>query len=766
MLAEGQIDQAEGMLQEAARLHANDSDVWRAMSQIALERKNSKLARQHAAKARDLAPSQPDTWTLLGTVAQAEGKDKEARDMFQKAQKLAPTQGEVRSLLAESHAKLREQDKATPEYVQAGEKYTAALRFPEARRMFTAAKQLDPQAAAPLVGEGDLLRHLGQPREALKTYTQAQTMAPNQGPISQKMGSVYRQLGEMQTAVAHYQQALSASADDFDANLGMGQTHLDERQFERASPYLEAAKKLQPKRADVKKLLAQTYVGMGKKEAALQTYKALLDDGNADVETYQGYGDALAAKGDLPGAALQYRQAVTLDPDAVGVYQRLGKVQEKLGNTDEATAAFTQFQMLQAGTTPASTATTDTPATVITQLQAGIKELVGSFPAVRSPQGPATVALLDLDVFVEKPTLFQWLWTQVKEFFALKSVARTRVQEALEQALQQNYRAVPLATVLKVFGMPAYKSMHADKLNDTSYLVGLGDALNVQALVFYSTRAQRVKAQDAYNVTVRAILFHKAQRTALANEVAMVLSTADITVLNMPYVVFLSVVGALLLIYLCVYFIQGFGRLVVSILQDDRTGKAFFSVVVSKKSNKDLARTKRNLRKIVKSSARGGRYEREVRHKFREHSMVFDETTFRRVHVGDYYVYLFGVIADAAGEDIGNYQMSQRVSIQKGRKNALVFDLRSKTSRVRVQVMDGEAVAVGAEVAIRGQSESRYIKDNAGAVFQLPVGQYTCVMHYKGILFTQDIEVSSLEKGFRFTFTVPTNPVAEKVDQV
>ena len=57
-------------------------------------------------------------------------------------------------------------------------------------------------------------------------------------------------------------------------------------------------------------------------------------------------------------------------------------------------------------------------------------------------------------------------------------------------------------------------------------------------------------------------------------------------------------------------------------------------------------------------------------------------------------------------------------------------------------------------MTIKGQSESRYIKDEGGASFRLPVGNYTLIIHYQGKLFTRDMEITTLEKDFQFTFNL------------
>lgn len=751
LLADAQLEPAETALQEAVRVNAKDSEAWRALGQIALARKDTKTARQHAAKARELEPAQAPTWVLLGQIAQAEGKDTEARDLAQKARDLAPTQVEPRLLLADSHAKLREPEKAKQEYVQGSALATTALRLPEARSMVAAAKQAAPQAPEPLIGEGDLLAHLGQPRSALTAYTQAQPLAPKNATIAQKVGTMQRQLGDMQAAVSQYQHALSLSNDDFDANLQLGQLYLDRHDYTRAAPYLEKARQLQPGRAEVQKLLGRLYHSTGKKDAAVQAYRTALRGGANDAETYQAYGDALTAQGNVAEAVAQYTQATKRDPDAVSAHSRLWKAQSALGKQAEATAAQERVKLL----TPELGTATPGSSTPL-RFQPEMAELLASFAPGRTGNGPVPVAVVPLETLLPQPGRLARLWDAVSTFMTLRQVETAPLRQAFEAALEPTYRAVPSAKVMPVLRSPLYKTMGPEHLTNVVYLEELCEALEVRALLFYAVQQDGLSKQGSYNVTVRAILFEKGTKQTLTNEAQLDVPKAHLTTLNLPFMA--TLLAGMLLGggVLGNRHLRGVGKLVVQIHQANEERKAFFSVLVSKKGNKDLAKTKHNLLKVVKTSVKGGKYERDVRHSVYERSMVFDTTTFPKLRAGTYYVYLFGVIADAEGEDVGNYQMQQKVTIQKQQSHTLAFDLRPQTSRARIQVLNGQEAALGAEITIRGLGESRYLREAKGVLFRLPVGTYTCVVQYDGKFFTQDIEIPALAQDFRFTFTVPT----------
>jgi len=748
LLADEQPESAEGYLQVALRQHDRDGEVLHALSQIALARKQLKAARQHALKARESDGRNARPWIMLGKISQAEGKDREAQQMFQKARDLAPSNPELRQSLAELSTKVGEKDTAQVEYVKAAALYTEEFRLEEANRVLTEAEKIAPQAANRMVAEGNLALRVGQSQEALRAYEQAKAVEPESAPIWRQIGRIYQQQGAVQAAQEQYQQAISLNAHDFEAHLEMGRLHLEAEQYDSAAPYLQKAKQLQPDQVEVKKMLGQVYASLGKRDLALQEYRSLLQESDDDAESYKAYGDVLLETGNVAQAELQYAKAVKLDPDFSPAYTLLGKARQTLGKTAEAAVAFKQARLLDAARTPEEQ---EQPG-----IKSGLVQLIESFPEIRHGDEVVTVALLPLDVLLEKKSLIKTIFANILGFIKMRKTTLKNIENEFIQAMQKKYPNISLASREKFLSSKLYRSLGPEGLNDAKYLSELCDFLDVHAIIFYQIVNKGV-LDNKYHIVVKEWLFEKLRSALWTNETNLVYAKKDIEYINILFLIPLSGIPLFAIVYFSIYVKQGFGSLVVSIEQAQSRNKSFFSILLSKNDSKDLTKTKKNLMKIVQSSPKTGRYEREVRHGVYERSMVFNETTFKKVHVGTYSVYLFGVITDMEGNDVGNYQTTQKVTIEKDQVHKLVFDLRPHTTRVNIHVLHGQAVAQGAEVSIREERQSRYVKDAMGTSFQLPVGKYTLLIQYEGKLFTEEVAIPTLEKNFDFTFTLPTN---------
>jgi hypothetical protein len=84
--------------------------------------------------------------------------------------------------------------------------------------------------------------------------------------------------------------------------------------------------------------------------------------------------------------------------------------------------------------------------------------------------------------------------------------------------------------------------------------------------------------------------------------------------------------------------------------------------------------------------------------------------------------------------------------------------LRPTTRQVDIQVFSGEEAIVGAEVSIKGQGESRYIKEPTGTSFHLPVGTHTVLIHHEEKLFTKEINIPNLKEDYHFGVDLPPVP--------
>jgi hypothetical protein len=259
---------------------------------------------------------------------------------------------------------------------------------------------------------------------------------------------------------------------------------------------------------------------------------------------------------------------------------------------------------------------------------------------------------------------------------------------------------------------------------------------------------EKLESPEGEKFNIHGYLFDRSKRR-WNGSVAFNYPEKSLRKINWPFsiLILLLIVGGVTYGY--IYLGQGFGNLQVYIERDPKAS-AFFSVKVSKNPNVDLTKMKRSLNKDIE----GRKYSRKA--KFGSHtekSMVEKDCLFEKLHVGHYFVYLYGVILDSINKQIGNYRLTKEVDIEKGKTSELTFDLMPKTAYVEIKVMEGESPARGAEISVKGKPGAKYIRDEKGVFFDLEPGQYVLLIYYKNKKFSKKINLPSIDK-YEFTINL------------
>ncbi len=750
-LADGQPKQAAALLHQSLSRNGNDVEGLLALSDIETGGKRYKTARKYAMQAREIDGEHPQPWITLGKIAKATGKEGEALQLFRKARELAPDHPAAPRYLAELYEKQGDMDKAKQAYVDAGTRFGRALQLEEAQRAFAKARKLAPQDRELLLKEGHLLMRAGQLQQARRSYEQAQKLTPGNAEIDYQLGELSQHSENPKAASAHWQKALDLNADHVAANVRMGQLYLQDKQYARAIRHLQWARRIQPENVEAGKALAQAYAASGQDDLALQESRRLVHVSADDPELHTAYGDMLLKQGDMAQARLQYEHAARLNPDAAAAHKRLGLIRKQQGQVAKAKFAFALAKRLAPDI--------ELPEIAEADVHEGLRQFVSSFPPVHRADDVAKVALIDTQAFMPQTSWFEQIVNTVRDFVRIRRVNLQAVQQEFVQTYEQAYELLSPSHIQHVFASAPYRSITSQDLDNTNYLLRLCQSLEVDALVLYRVVEQK---QSLGNVRfkITTLFFTKSGASRWFNETSIDYPRRRVEMFNWPFIMSMILLGICITIYFCIYFIRDFGYLKVVIHQDSKTNKATFSIILSKKERKDLTNMKRQLQRRMKNKLDKFKYEQTANYtrKYKKFT-VFHEAIFKNIHVGDYHVFLYGIIPDGRGGQMGNYQMTQTVRIEKDDYHEVVFDLRRKTSEVEVQVFCGANVAIGAEVSLKGAGESRYIKDEIGTSFHLPVGQHTFLINYEGQLFTEHVEIANLEKHYYMMIDLSAVPM-------
>jgi tetratricopeptide (TPR) repeat protein len=750
-LADAQSKKARGYLQDALRLNPQDAEVLLALSRIEAGQGQVQAAQNLVSKAQKVERSpHPQPWIKRAQLAQAEGNVRVAINMFEHAKALEPENADTHYQLGELYIQAHQPHTAAQAYRAAGALYGKTLQVGKATQAMSKAIDLTPEDPDFRLAQGDLFRQLGQPEKARVAYQNAQELAPKNVMSLQKLAILQQQLGQRTEAFAILENALAIQPNHAGVNLQMAQLHMQRHEYKEAETYLKRAKKGEPKNAAIAKALAQVHTASGRLDAASEVYHSLTQNPSQDAGLYTAYGDVLGKQSRFAEAQLQYEKALELNPDMASVHKSLGLVQQAQGQVAKAKFAFAQAKRIDPKLT--------LPMIKAPALQSDLLQLSASFPAIQHNDRATKLALIDMTSAIQSGNWLRSLLRRVSHFGKLYRLDTSNVLEEFRQALQQNYVVAPPDRVNAILALDPYRSMGPAALDDRTYLSALCESLKVDALMFYSLASQG-RVDNRFQFKITTLLFEKATEAKWFNEGVIGYAQKQGKILNWPLVVGLAVTGLLMVLGIVRYRAQGTGDLRVLIQQDEEEKKAIFAIMISKKANKDLTAVKSKLLKKAEQRSANYKYEGKVKftQKYKRY-LVLDDTLFERLHGGQYYVYLHGIIPDGRGGQMDNYQAAQKVTIEQNRKQEVLFDLRTTTRQVDIQVFSGEEAIVGAEVSIKGQGESRYIKDPTGTSFHLPVGTHTVLIHHEEKLFTKEINIPNLKKDYHFGVDLPPVP--------
>lgn len=321
-----------------------------------------------------------------------------------------------RSPLGQSRAALQAMVGLQPQDVDARVLLGRALwlsdRPDEARQQFDAAAQAAPARPEPVYGQGVV--ELGRdPARGLELLRRAVELSPRFFPARERLAEQAENSGDWALALeqrrwlaqntpsraatlalgralrlsgrsgyAEAERVLLplANANSVEALLELGRLYIDNRDPEAARVVLERASQEGPDNADVRYLLGQTYVALGRNDAAqaqfqqavradrgyvqahlalaklyrtegsaaaAQSYQAALDAGVNDLPTLKEIGAALLAAGANESAADAYRRAIRLDGRDADLYYGLAQAASRQGDAGAAQTAAQQALTLR-----------------------------------------------------------------------------------------------------------------------------------------------------------------------------------------------------------------------------------------------------------------------------------------------------------------------------------------------------------------------------------------------------------------------------------
>jgi tetratricopeptide (TPR) repeat protein/2-polyprenyl-3-methyl-5-hydroxy-6-metoxy-1,4-benzoquinol methylase len=180
-------------------------------------------------------------------------------------------------------------------------------RIPEAKALYDAAVQADPQCARAHLNRGNILAS-AHFQEARAAYQAAITCDPNYAAAHFNLGNLNYRTGEFELALSNYHVATEIRPDFVDAFVAMANAH----------------------------------DSLGRAAEAIESYKRALQINPGNAEIHFNLGVLATTQGRHEEAENSLRRAIDIRSDHASTHYRLGRVLHALGRGDEALESLQQ----------------------------------------------------------------------------------------------------------------------------------------------------------------------------------------------------------------------------------------------------------------------------------------------------------------------------------------------------------------------------------------------------------------------------------------
>lgn len=190
-------------------------------------------------------------------------------------------------------------------------------------------------------------RLTGKIPQARDTFRELNRNYPDSAWTHYLLGAAYENQAENEKAIAEYKAALEKNPTHPNASFAIGYIYWRDRNFDKATPWLQKELALQPCHS-----LAAYYLGeIARTSQDLKTSKDLfrraIDCDNGNVKARVSLGIVLAALHEESLAIQEFQQAIRLDPLNPTPHYRLAVLYKELGRKKEANAEYARVKELQ-----------------------------------------------------------------------------------------------------------------------------------------------------------------------------------------------------------------------------------------------------------------------------------------------------------------------------------------------------------------------------------------------------------------------------------
>jgi len=348
---------AVGELQTAYRLAPRNTEIAMALAQVLMAMGDDRNVIPVLQHVLELHPASTAAMYQLGLALQRTNRVKDAIPLFEKAEAAEPGNAEILDNLGMALCQLQQSKDALPVLQKAvamapknptvHENLAAAFiqlsRLDDAIAQLRAAISLAPDRSQLHYDLALALKMKDDAAEAIPEFETAEKMDPSAPEAPYALGMLYLQAGRYADAEREMNVSLRlrpANGDGW-ATLGSVYNHLDK--LPEAASALQEAIRQRPDQPDSYLLLAAVLVKLNQPAQAAQERKKAADlmrlnmnRQRAEVSTNSG--NDLMKNGKLDDAAVEFRDAISYDPNYAEAHLGLANALQQLGSSAEAAA--------------------------------------------------------------------------------------------------------------------------------------------------------------------------------------------------------------------------------------------------------------------------------------------------------------------------------------------------------------------------------------------------------------------------------------------
>ncbi len=198
---------------------------------------------------------------------------------------------------------------------------------------------LSPGVPAVRLALGITLTNSGRHGEAVQELQRTLAMRSNDDEARRYLGKALAGLGRLDEAVAEWRKALAIRPNNWQVLSDMGRALYLGGRYNEAEQAYQQLLALQADNVIGLQMLGAVNQIQGHRDRALGYYERVIAI-QPTAQAYSNIGAIRHARGDFPRAVDAFRQAIALRPNAAATHRNLGDALGRLGQRDEAQAAY------------------------------------------------------------------------------------------------------------------------------------------------------------------------------------------------------------------------------------------------------------------------------------------------------------------------------------------------------------------------------------------------------------------------------------------